>query len=92
MDTINIIAWGVVGAIVGLLFALVRKPEATMAMLRELLVGIIGGFLGGVILNALGGLVGAQVIGVNLGGAVVAIIGAIILVALLEMARGTPER
>ena len=92
MDTINIIAWGVVGAIVGLLFALVRKPEATMAMLPELLVGIIGGFLGGVILNALGGLVGAQVIGVNLGGAVVAIIGAIILVALLEMARGTPER
>ncbi len=92
MDTINVIAWGVIGAIVGLLFALVRKQEATLAVLPELLVGIIGGFLGGVILNALGGLVGAQVIGVNLGGAAVAIIGAIILVALLEMARGTPER
>jgi len=91
MTTINILAWGVLGAIIGLIFALVRKNEAVMNVLPELLVGIIGGFLGGVILNALGGIVGTDVAGVNLGGAVVAIVGSVVLVAVLEMLRGTPQ-
>ncbi|MBE0704287.1 MAG: GlsB/YeaQ/YmgE family stress response membrane protein [Afipia sp.] len=91
MTTINILAWGVLGAIIGLVFALVRKSDAVMNVLPELLVGIIGGFLGGLILNALGGIVGSDVAGVNLGGAAVAIVGSIVLVAVLEMLRGTPQ-
>ncbi|MCC6615633.1 MAG: GlsB/YeaQ/YmgE family stress response membrane protein [Anaerolineae bacterium] len=92
MTTINILAWGVLGAIIGLVFALVRKNEAVMNVLPELLIGIIGGFLGGVILNALGGIVGSELAGVNLGGAIVAIVGAVVLVAVLEMLRGTPQQ
>jgi uncharacterized membrane protein YeaQ/YmgE (transglycosylase-associated protein family) len=91
MTTINIIAWAVIGGLVGLLVALVRGRESFMSMLPELLVGIIGGFLGGVILNSLGGLVGTEVIGINLGGAAVAIVGSVILVLVLEMLRGTPQ-
>ncbi|MCL4249260.1 MAG: GlsB/YeaQ/YmgE family stress response membrane protein [Anaerolineae bacterium] len=92
MTTINVLAWGVLGAVIGLIFALVRKNDAVMNVLPELLVGIIGGFLGGLILNALGGIVGTEVVGVNLGGAAIAIIGAIVLVAVLEMLRGTPQQ
>ena len=92
MTTINVLAWGVLGAVIGLIFALVRKNDAVMNVLPELLVGIIGGFLGGLILNALGGIVGAELVGVNLGGAAIAIIGAIVLVAVLEMLRGTPQQ
>ncbi|MCA9905680.1 MAG: GlsB/YeaQ/YmgE family stress response membrane protein [Anaerolineae bacterium] len=92
MTTINVLAWGVLGAVIGLIFALVRKNDAVMNVLPELLVGIIGGFLGGLILNALGGIVGAELVGVNLGGAAIAVIGAIVLVAVLEMLRGTPQQ
>jgi uncharacterized membrane protein YeaQ/YmgE (transglycosylase-associated protein family) len=91
MTTVNIIAWAVLGGIVGLIIALLRGRVNLGAMVPELLVGVIGGFLGGVILNALGGLVGTELIGVNLGGALVAVVAAGILVLVLELLRGTPE-
>ena len=87
MTTANIIAWIVIGAIVGILFALARKPEMSGTTLLDLIVGAVGGIIGGIILNALGGIVGAEVIGVNLGGALIAIIGALILVFVLELVR-----
>jgi uncharacterized membrane protein YeaQ/YmgE (transglycosylase-associated protein family) len=92
MTTINIVAWVVIGLVVGAVSAVLRRSETPSGLLIDLIIGVIGGFVGGVILNALGGLVGAELIGVNLGGAVVAVIGAAVLVGLWELLRGRPEQ
>jgi uncharacterized membrane protein YeaQ/YmgE (transglycosylase-associated protein family) len=90
MTTANILAWIAIGALVGIVFALVRQNKSSGVTLLDVLVGGLGGFVGGVLLNAVGGIVGAEIIGVNLSGLVVALLGAAILVALLEAVIRTP--
>ncbi len=92
MTTINIVAWLVIGLIVGVLFAWLRRSESRVGLIIDLIVGLVGGFAGGVLLNSAGGLVGAEVIGVNLGGVVVAIVGAAVLIVLWAVLRGEPDR
>jgi uncharacterized membrane protein YeaQ/YmgE (transglycosylase-associated protein family) len=92
MTTINIVAWIVIGVIIGILFAWLRRSESPGGLVIDMIVGVVGGFIGGVVLNALGGLVGAEVIGVNLGGAVVAIVGAVVLIGLWALLRGSPDQ
>jgi uncharacterized membrane protein YeaQ/YmgE (transglycosylase-associated protein family) len=90
MTTVNIVTWLVIGGIVGILVAVIaRRSDSFVGILFDVLVGVIGGFIAGFLLNAVGGIVGTEVIGVNLGGAVVAVVGAAILVAALEWIRGT---
>jgi uncharacterized membrane protein YeaQ/YmgE (transglycosylase-associated protein family) len=92
MTAANIIAWLVIGAIVGVIFALARQHGTGGLTLLDLMVGVVGGFIGGVILNALGGIVGAEIVGVNVGAGVVALVGAVILVAILELFVRSPEQ
>lgn len=92
MTTINIVAWIVIGLIVGVVFAWLRRSENPGGLVIDLIVGVVGGFIGGVVLNALGGMVGAEIIGVNLAGAVVAIVGAGVLIAVWALLRGSSER
>ena len=91
MTTSNIVAWVVIGLIVGIVSAWMRRSETPAGLLIDLIVGIIGGFVGGVLLNAVGGLVGAEIVGVNLGGAVVAIVGAGILLIIWGWLNGEPD-
>jgi uncharacterized membrane protein YeaQ/YmgE (transglycosylase-associated protein family) len=91
MTTSNIVAWIVIGLIVGVLFALLRRSETQSGLLVDMVLGVFGGFVGGAALNVLGGLVGAEIIGVNLGGALVAVIGAAILLFIWAMLRGERE-
>jgi uncharacterized membrane protein YeaQ/YmgE (transglycosylase-associated protein family) len=92
MTTANIIAWLVIGGIVGAVFAYLRRSKTTGMTILDLIVGIVGGLVGGVLLNAVGGIVGAEIVGVNLGAGLVAIIGAAILVALFEMVTRSPQQ
>ncbi len=92
MTAANIIAWLIIGALVGVAFVLARQSKTTGAVLLDLVVGVAGGFIGGVLLNAVGGIVGLEIIGVNLGAGIVALVAATILVALLEAATRTPQQ
>jgi uncharacterized membrane protein YeaQ/YmgE (transglycosylase-associated protein family) len=92
MTTGNIVAWILIGAIVGILYALARQPRTGTMTLLDLIVGVVGGLVGGVLLNAVGGLVGAEIIGVSLAGGAVAIIGAVVLVALFEAVTRSPQQ
>jgi uncharacterized membrane protein YeaQ/YmgE (transglycosylase-associated protein family) len=90
MTTLNIVAWIVIGGLVGLvLAALTRRPETGSHWLTDLITGLFGGVIGGVLLSAVGGNVGTDFVGVNLAGAVVAVVGAVILVGLVEWWRST---
>ena len=79
MDPIGFIIWIIVGGIIGWLASLVMKRDAQQGILLNIIVGIVGAFLGGIIANAL-----------NLGGGtfmgyVMAFIGAVILLAIVNL-------
>lgn len=85
MDPVNILVWIIVGAIAGWLASIVMRTNSSQGLLEDIVIGIVGGILGGFILDALN--IGGQVTGLNVGSIVVAFIGAVILIALLRMLR-----
>lgn len=91
MTTANIVAWIVIGGLVGVIVAaLARREETTRGRLVvDLVVGLLGGVVAGILLNAIGGLVGSDIAGVNLAGGAAAILGALILVGVVEWMRST---
>lgn len=73
----NILVWIVFGAIAGYVASLIMKSGH--GVLEDIILGIIGAFIGGIIMNSFGQ---AGVTGFNLYSFIVAIIGAIILIFL----------
>jgi uncharacterized membrane protein YeaQ/YmgE (transglycosylase-associated protein family) len=81
----GIIAWIVVGLIAGALAKLIMPGDDPGGIIVTILLGIVGAFVGGFIVNLLGG---AGVSGFNLWSIVVATLGAIILLAVYRMVAG----
>ena len=81
----NLLAWIIVGGIAGWLASMVMKTNSRQGCLMDIVVGILGGFIGGWVLSQLGS--GGEVTGLNLGSILVAFIGAVILLALLRVIR-----
>ncbi len=78
----GIIAWIVVGLIAGALAKLIMPGDDPGGIIVTILLGIVGAFVGGFVVNLLGG---AGVTGFNLWSIVVATIGAIVLLAIYRM-------
>ena len=79
----NLLAWIVVGGIAGWLASLVVDGGG-MGVLGDIIVGIVGAILGGLVLSLL--LPGSfGFTGFNLGSLVVAFIGAVILLFILRL-------
>ena len=85
MDIVNVIVWIIVGAIAGWLASMVMKTNRQQGFIQDVIVGIIGAFIGGFVLNALG--VGGAVTGLNIASILTAFIGAVILLGLLRLIR-----
>ncbi|MBK8020775.1 MAG: GlsB/YeaQ/YmgE family stress response membrane protein [Chloroflexi bacterium] len=85
MDLVNIIVWIIVGAIAGWLASIVMRTNASQGLLTDIVVGIVGAFIGGFILDVLD--IGGGVTGLNLGSILTAFIGAVVLLALLRAVR-----
>jgi uncharacterized membrane protein YeaQ/YmgE (transglycosylase-associated protein family) len=83
MDIANLLIWIIVGAIAGWLASIVMKTNRSQGLLADIIVGILGGLIGGFLLNALG--VGGAVTGINIASILVAFIGAVVLLAVLRM-------
>ena len=81
----GIIAWIVVGLIAGALAKLVMPGDDPGGIIITILLGIVGAFVGGFVVNLLGG---AGVSGFNLWSIVVATLGAIILLAIYRLVAG----
>ena len=81
----GIIAWIVVGLIAGALAKLIMPGDDPGGIIVTILLGIVGAFVGGFVVNLLGG---AGVSGFNLWSIVVATIGAIILLAIYRLVAG----
>jgi uncharacterized membrane protein YeaQ/YmgE (transglycosylase-associated protein family) len=81
----GIIAWIVVGLIAGALAKLIMPGDDPGGIIVTILLGIVGAFIGGFVVNLLGG---AGVSGFNLWSIVVATLGAIILLAIYRLVAG----
>ena len=82
---IELLIWIVVGAVAGLLASLVMRTSPPYGLVGDMLIGIAGGLLGGLLFNLMG--MGAEVTGINLVSILVAFIGSVIILALVRVMR-----
>jgi uncharacterized membrane protein YeaQ/YmgE (transglycosylase-associated protein family) len=82
----NFILWLIVGGIVGWLASLIMKTDAQQGILLNVIVGIVGAFLGGWLISPLVGM-GTINEGFSIGSLVVSLLGAIILLAIVNLFR-----
>lgn len=76
---VNIILWIVIGGLAGWIASMIMKRDASMGALANVVVGIIGAIIGGFLVS----LFGYSVNTFSVVGLVVAIIGAVILLAII---------
>ena len=80
---IGILIWLVIGGIVGWLASLVMRTDAQQGVLLNIVVGIVGAFIGGLIFNR-GDINEAPL---SVGAFIVSLVGAIILLAIVNLFR-----
>ena len=82
----GIIIWLIIGGIVGWLASIIMKRDGQQGILLNIVVGIVGAFIGGFLI---GPLVGAGSIndGFSVMSFIVSLIGAIILLAIVNLFR-----
>ncbi len=81
----GIILWIVFGALAGWIASMIMRTDAQQGAVMNIVVGIVGALVGGFIMNALGQ---GAVSGFNLYSLLVAIGGAIVLLAIVRAVRG----
>jgi len=82
----NFIIWLIVGGIVGWLASLVMRTDANQGVFLNIVVGIVGAFLGGLLISPLIG-VGTINQGISIASIGVSLLGAIILLAIINLVR-----
>jgi uncharacterized membrane protein YeaQ/YmgE (transglycosylase-associated protein family) len=80
---IGIIIWLVVGGIVGWLASLVMRTDAQQGLLLNIVVGIVGAFIGGLVFNR-GNINQAPL---SVAAFLVSLVGAIVLLAIVNLFR-----
>lgn len=81
----GIISWIVIGLIAGALAKLIMPGDDPGGIIVTMLIGIVGAFIGGFVFGLFGG---SGVTGFNIGSIIVAVVGAIILLAIYRLVIG----
>ena len=84
---INFIIWIILGGILGWLASLVMRTNAQQGVFLDIIVGIVGAFLGGLLLAPLFGTGTINQNDFSLSGLLVSLLGAIILLAIVNLFR-----
>jgi uncharacterized membrane protein YeaQ/YmgE (transglycosylase-associated protein family) len=82
----GIIVWLIVGGIVGWLASLIMRTDGQQGILLNIVVGIVGALLAGFIISPLVG-VGTINSGLSIGTFLVSLVGAIVLLAIVNLFR-----
>ena len=83
----NFIIWIIIGGIIGWLASLVMKTDAQQGMFLNVIVGIVGAFLGGWLLAPLFGSGTINANDFSIMSLVVSFLGAVILLAIVNLIR-----
>lgn len=81
----GILSWIVLGALAGWVASIIMKNNPRMGAFANVAVGIIGAFIGGFIMNLIGA--NADVTGFTLESFLVALLGSVILLAIINLIR-----
>ena len=79
----NLIAWIIFGALAGWIASLIMGTNERQGAIANIVIGVVGAVVGGFIVQALGG---GGISGFNVSSLIIAIFGAIILLAIVKTA------
>lgn len=80
----ELIAFLVLGGIAGWIASLVMGTDASQGIFLNIVVGVVGAFIGGMLFNAFGN---AGVTGLNVYSLVVSVLGAVVLLFIVRLFR-----
>lgn len=80
----GIILWIIFGALVGWIASIIMKTDPEQGAVLNIVVGIVGAVIGGFVMSFFGQ---SGVTGFNLYNFIVALVGAIVLIAIVKMVR-----
>ena len=83
----NIIIWLAIGGLIGWLASVVMRTDGQQGIMLNVVVGIVGAILGGWILSPLVGVSTINQSNFSLGGLLVSLLGAVILLAIVNLVR-----
>jgi len=84
---INLIVWLVVGGVIGWIASLLMRTDAQQGILMNVVVGIIGAALAGFVISPLLGIPTINQDAFSLGALLVSLLGAVILLAIVNLIR-----
>jgi uncharacterized membrane protein YeaQ/YmgE (transglycosylase-associated protein family) len=83
----NIILWLVVGGLVGWIASMIMRTDAQQGILLNIVVGVVGAFLGGLLLAPVFGTGTINDNNFSVGSLLVSLAGAVILLAIVNLVR-----
>jgi uncharacterized membrane protein YeaQ/YmgE (transglycosylase-associated protein family) len=84
---INLILWLVVGGVLGWVASMIMRTDAQQGVVLNVIVGIVGAALAGLLISPMLGVPTINQDAFSLGAMVVSLIGAIILLAIVNLFR-----
>ncbi|NLA42885.1 GlsB/YeaQ/YmgE family stress response membrane protein [Candidatus Saccharibacteria bacterium] len=81
----GILAWIIVGGLAGWVASIIMKTNEKQGALANVVVGVIGAMIGGWVMSLVGNR--PDVMSFSIGSFLVALLGAVILLAILKVAR-----
>jgi len=78
------IIWIIFGALVGWIASIIMKTDPEQGAILNIIVGVVGAVVGGWLMSALGG---SGITGFNFYSFLVALLGAVVLIAVVKMLR-----
>ena len=83
----NFIIWLVVGGLIGWVASMIMKTDAQQGVILNVVVGIVGAFLGGWLISPLVGVPTINQDAFSIGALLVSLVGSIILLAIVNLFR-----
>jgi uncharacterized membrane protein YeaQ/YmgE (transglycosylase-associated protein family) len=87
MPVINFIVWLVVGGVVGWIASMIMRTDAQQGVILNVVVGIVGAALGGWLISPLVGVPSINENAFSIGALLVSLVGAIVLLAIVNLLR-----
>lgn len=84
---INFIVWLIVGGIIGWLASIVMKTDAQQGAVMNVVVGIVGAFLGGLLISPMLGASTINQSNFSMPGLLVSFLGAVLLLGVVNLLR-----